>query len=61
MTTTATQPAESVGVRLIAPGKDDDVGYNLGPAISPDGNKLMFLSIAGLFSIDLFLADARTG
>ena len=57
----ATQPAESVGVRLIAPGKDDDVGYNLGPAISPDGDKLMFLSNRDLFSIDLFLADARTG
>ena len=57
----ATQPAESVGVRLIVPDKDDDVGYNLAPAISPDGDRLMFLSNRDLFSIDLFLADARTG
>jgi hypothetical protein len=57
----ATQPAESVGTRLIAPEDDDDVGYNLAPSISPDGNRLMFLSNRDLFSIDLFLADARTG
>jgi hypothetical protein len=57
----ATQPAESVGVRVIAPEEDDDVGYNLAPSISPDGNRLMFLSNRDLFSIDLFLADARTG
>ncbi|HEU4524085.1 MAG TPA: BamA/TamA family outer membrane protein [Gemmatimonadales bacterium] len=58
---TATQPAESVGVRLIAPEEDDDVGYNLAPSISPDGGRIMFLSNRDLFSIDLFLADARTG
>ena len=57
----ATQPAESVGVRLIVPEEDDDVGYNLAPSISPDGDRLMFLSNRDLFSIDLFLADARTG
>jgi WD40 repeat protein len=57
----ATQPAESVGVRIIAPEDDDDVGYNIAPSVSPDGSKLMFLSNRDLFSIDLFLADARTG
>ncbi|HJR50634.1 MAG TPA: hypothetical protein VJ794_05975, partial [Gemmatimonadales bacterium] len=57
----ATQPTESVGVRVIVPEDDDDVGYNLAPSISPDGNRLMFLSNRDLFSIDLFLADARTG
>ena len=57
----ATQPAESVGARIIVPGDDDDVGYNIAPSVSPDGSKLMFLSNRDLFSIDLFLADARTG
>ncbi len=56
-----TQAAESVGTRIIAPEDDDDVGYNLAPSISPDGDRLMFLSNRDLFSIDLFVADARTG
>ncbi|HEX3584160.1 MAG TPA: peptidase S9, partial [Thermoanaerobaculia bacterium] len=34
---------------------------NLGPAISPDGNYVAFLSTRDLFDIDLFLADAHTG
>ena len=34
---------------------------NVGPALSPDGRYLAFLSARELFSIDLFLADARTG
>jgi hypothetical protein len=56
-----TQPAESVGVTVIALEDDDGTGYNIAPAISPDGERLMFLSDRDLFSIDLFLADARTG
>jgi Tol biopolymer transport system component len=34
---------------------------NLGPALSPDGNYIAFLSTRDLFDIDLFLADAHTG
>jgi hypothetical protein len=34
---------------------------NVGPALSPDGRYIAFLSARELFSIDLFLADARTG
>ena len=34
---------------------------NLGPALSPDGRRIVFLSEKDLFSIDLFLADADTG
>ncbi len=34
---------------------------NLAPAISPDGNYLAFLSEKNLFTIDLYLADAKTG
>jgi hypothetical protein len=34
---------------------------NLGPALSPDGKRVVFLSEKDLFSIDLFLAEADTG
>ena len=34
---------------------------NIGPALSPDGRLLAFLSARDLFSIDLYLADAKTG
>jgi len=41
---------------------DDNAGeINLSPAVSPDGNLLVFFSEKGLFSIDLYLADAQTG
>ena len=48
-----------VGHRLI-----DDKNFgkmNLAPAISPDGKYLAFLSEKNLFTVDLFLADAKTG
>jgi WD40 repeat protein len=34
---------------------------NVAPAISPNGDRLVFLSELELFSIEIFLADARTG
>ena len=34
---------------------------NLAPVLSPDGRYVAFLSEKGLFSIELFLADAQTG
>jgi Tol biopolymer transport system component len=34
---------------------------NISPAISPDGRYVMFLSEIGVFTMDLFLADAQTG
>ena len=34
---------------------------NVGPALSPDGTKVAFLSEKDRVSIDLFLADAKTG
>jgi len=36
-------------------------GLNIGPEISPDGSKLIYFSERDLFSIDLFVADAKTG
>jgi Tol biopolymer transport system component len=34
---------------------------NVGPELSPDGSRVMYFSERGLFSIDLYLADAKTG
>ena len=34
---------------------------NVSPELSPDGSRLMFFSERDLFSIDLYLADAKTG
>jgi Tol biopolymer transport system component len=35
--------------------------YNVSPSLSPNGDKLVLLSTRDLFSIDMYLADARTG
>jgi hypothetical protein len=55
-----TQPPEASGTPLVA-ARGDEGRYNVAPSLSPDGSLMMFLSDRGLFSIDLFLADARTG
>ena len=34
---------------------------NIGPELSPDGSRLIYFSERDMFSIDLFVADARTG
>jgi Tol biopolymer transport system component len=34
---------------------------NVSPAISPDGTRLAFLARRNIFTIDLFIADSRTG
>jgi len=48
-----------VGHRVI---DDKNAGkLNVAPAISPDGRYLAFLSEKNLFTVDLFLADAKTG
>ncbi|HET6796728.1 MAG TPA: BamA/TamA family outer membrane protein [Gemmatimonadales bacterium] len=55
-----TTPPERLGPRIVAAEKDQG-RYNVAPSLSPDGSEMMFLSDRDLFSIDLFLADARTG
>ncbi len=35
--------------------------YNLAPAVSPDGQQMIFLSERDLFSLDLFIADTQNG
>ena len=48
-----------VGKELIT--KENSGEINIAPQISPNGRYVIFLSEKDLFSIDLFLADARTG
>ena len=52
-------PDES-GALLLAPSTGAG-NQNISPSVSPDGTKVAFLSEKDLFSIDLFIADARTG
>jgi len=50
-----TKPSE-IGREIITEGR-----LNLSPAISPDGKYIAFLSTRDVFTIDLYLADAKTG
>jgi Tol biopolymer transport system component len=54
-----TRQPDAFGPRIV--GARGDSRYNIGPSLSPDGTRMMFLSDRDLFSIDLFLADAKTG
>jgi surface antigen Omp85-like protein/WD40 repeat protein len=47
--------------KLVIQGKELGADLNVGPAISPDGRWLAFLSTRSFFSVDLFVADAATG
>ncbi len=49
-----------IGKRIIDENNGGE-NYNVAPAISPDGKYVAFLSEKELLSIDLFLADAKTG
>ncbi|PZX16883.1 Tol biopolymer transport system component [Breznakibacter xylanolyticus] len=48
-----------VGERLLAKGESGR--YNLAPSLSPDGQHIIFMSERDLFSLDLFLANVKTG
>ncbi|WP_291858350.1 basic secretory protein-like protein [Marinilabilia sp.] len=48
-----------IGQRLFSSGNSGM--FNLSPAVSPDGQFIVFLSERDVYSLDLFLADARTG
>jgi hypothetical protein len=54
-----TPPADTGRTVLRHGGLGGDV--NIGPAISPDGRWIAFLSERSLFSIDLFIAETSTG
>ncbi len=57
----STMPPSEVGRLVLARSGGLGGDLNVSPAISPDGRWIAFLSERGLFSIDLFLADAETG
>lgn len=52
------QPAP--GKTLVARGPDEG-RIVVGPSLSPDGTRVVFFSERDVFSIEMFLADARTG
>ncbi|MBX6363311.1 MAG: PD40 domain-containing protein [Gemmatimonadetes bacterium] len=53
------QSPADVGRVVLGKNKPQDV--NVSPVVSPDGRHVAFFGARGLFSIDLYLADARTG
>lgn len=56
----ATSPPSSVG-RVIVASEGLGGDLNVGPALSPDGKWVAFLSTRSVFSTDLFVAEAATG
>ncbi len=56
----ATTPPSEVGT-VVLKGAGLGGNLNVGPALSPDGKWIAFLSERSLLSIDLFVADAATG
>ena len=51
---------DSAGTLILA--QSDETGeYNLSPVLSPDGQWIAFFSRRGIFSVDLYVANARTG
>jgi Tol biopolymer transport system component len=47
--------------QLVIQGKELGADLNVGPAISPDGKWIAFLSTRSFFSVDWYLAEASTG
>src|SRR5262249_47033631 len=61
---TLVPPADGEQPRKAAPALVTSANggrLNIGPALSPDGKSIVFLSERDLFSIDVYLADAKTG
>jgi Tol biopolymer transport system component len=57
---TSTKGSGTVGRLLLGPTGERG-RLNVSPTLSPDGSKVAFLSERGLFSIEMFVADAATG
>lgn len=56
-----TRSPDEFGRRVIYAEDEDDGLLNLGPAISPDGDDIIYFSERDLFAIEMFVADAHTG
>ncbi|MBN1939227.1 MAG: PD40 domain-containing protein, partial [Candidatus Aminicenantes bacterium] len=55
----STEKPADIG-RLLVQGTEED-SINCAPSISPDGTKFVFISSRDLFSIEMFMGDAKTG
>jgi Tol biopolymer transport system component len=55
-----TQPPSRYAEALVTE-KGQGGRLNVGPALSPDGRRIAFLSERDLFSVELFLADVKSG
>jgi Tol biopolymer transport system component len=55
----ATKMPAAIARQVIRKNRPEEL--NVSPEISPDGTKVMFFSERDLFSIDLYVADAKTG
>jgi hypothetical protein len=51
---------DSIGERVLERSSDDGE-MDISPALSPDGSSVAFFSGRGLFTVDLYVADAGTG
>lgn len=49
------------GQRLLSRRESEPGGFEVGPALSPDGRRIAFLSSRNRLAIDLFVADAADG
>ena len=54
-------PGDTLSHIKLTGGESKSGRYNIGPAISPNGRYMIFFSERDLFSIDMYLADTKTG
>ena len=54
-----TEAADKIAKVLVVGSEES--AYNISPSLNPDGTKMIFLSSRDLFSVDLYLGDAKTG
>jgi hypothetical protein len=55
------QHPDSVGTRVLGRASRRGGDMDLSPALSPDGRYVAFISGRGIFTVDLYVADATTG
>ncbi len=55
----AAKPAKDFGPLVVKGG--EEIGLNVSPSLSPDGKQFVFLSSKDIFSIEMFVTDAKTG
>ena len=53
--------ANKIARPVIVNDPDGPTRLNVSPEVSPDGSKFMFFSERDLFSVDLYMADTKTG